>query len=293
SKHMTGDRSQLINFVQKFLGTVKFSNDRVAKIMGYGDYQIGNVTISQVYYVEGLWHNLFSVGQFYDSDLEVAFRQHTCFIRNLDGVDLLTARQGLVRGLSNLKFEKDHLCSACAMGKSTKKTYKPKSEDTNQEKLYLLHMDLCGPMRVESINGKKYILVIVDDYSRFTWVKFLRSKDETPMFIIKFLKMIQVRLNVPVRRIRTDNGTEFVNQTLRDYYEDVGISHETSGVRSPQQNGVVERRNRTLIEAARTMLIYAQAPLFLWAEAVATACFTQNRSIIRLCHGNTLYELMH
>nr|GFC27885.1 ribonuclease H-like domain-containing protein [Tanacetum cinerariifolium] len=121
------------------------------------------------------------------------------------------------------------------------------------EKLYLLHMDLCGPMRVESINGKKYIPVIVDDYSRFTWVKFLRSKDETPMFIIKFLKMIQVRLNVPVRRIQTDNGTEFVNKTLRDYYEEVGISHETSVARSPQQNEVVERRNRTLIEAARTI----------------------------------------
>ncbi|GJX60583.1 putative ribonuclease H-like domain-containing protein, partial [Tanacetum coccineum] len=300
------------------LSSVKFGNDHVAKILGYGDYQIGNVTISRVYYVEGLGHNLFSVGQFCDSNLEVAFRQHTCFIRNLEGVDLLTgsrgnnlytlslgdmmasspicllskasktkswlwhrrlshlnfgainhlARHGLVRGLPKLKFEKDHLCSACAMGKSKKKPHKPKSEDTNQEKLYLLHMDLCGPMRVASVNGKKYILVIVDDYSRFTWVKFLRSKDEAPDFIIKFLKMIQLRLKVPVRRIRTDNGTEFVNQTLREYYEKVGISHETSVARSPQQNGVVERRNRTLIEAARTMLIYAKAPLFLWAEAL-------------------------
>nr|GFA83996.1 retrovirus-related Pol polyprotein from transposon TNT 1-94 [Tanacetum cinerariifolium] len=234
--------------------TVKFGNDHVAKITGYGDYQIGNVTISRVYYVEGLRHNLFSVGQFCNLDLEVAFCQHTCFIRNLEGVDLLTgsrgnnlytlslqdmmasypicllskasktkswlwhrrlshlnfsainnlARQGLVRGLPKLKFEKDHMCSACAMGKSTKKSHKPKSEDTNQEKLYLLHMDLCGPMRVESVNGKKYILVIVDDYSRFNW-----------------------------------------------------------------------------------------APLFLWAEAVATACFTQNRSIILLRHGKTPYELMH
>ncbi|GKA70540.1 retrovirus-related pol polyprotein from transposon TNT 1-94 [Tanacetum coccineum] len=337
SKHMIGDRSQLTNFVNKFLGTVKFRNDHVAKILGYGDYQIGNVTISRVYYVEGLGHNLFSVGQFCDSNLEVAFRQHTCFIRNLEGVDLLTgsrgnnlytlslgdmmasspicllskasktkswlwhrrlshlnfgtinhlARHGLVRGLPKLKFEKDHLCSACAMGKSKKKPHKPKSEDTNQEKLYLLHMDLCGPMRVASVNGKKYILVIVDDYSRFTWVKFLRSKDEAPDFIIKFLKMIQLRLKVPVRRIRTDNGTEFVNQTLREYYEKVGISHETSVARSPQQNGVVERRNHTLIEAARTMLIYAKAPLFLWAKAVAAACYTQDRSIIRLRHGKT------
>ncbi|GJV42739.1 retrovirus-related pol polyprotein from transposon TNT 1-94 [Tanacetum coccineum] len=274
-----------------------------------------NVTISMVYYVEGLVHNLLSVGQFCDSNLEVAFRQHTCFIRNLEGVDLLTgsrgnnmytlslgdmmasspicllskasktkswlwhrrlshlnfgainhlARHGLVRGLPKLKFEKDHLCSACAMGKSKKKPYKPKSEDTNQEKLYLLHMDLCGPICVASVNGKKYILVIVDDYSRFTWIKCLRSKDEAPDFIIKFLKMIQK----------------------------VGISHETYVARSPHQNGVVERRNRTLIEAARTMLIYAKAPLFLWAEAVAIACYTQNHSIICLRHCKTPYELLH
>ncbi|GKC39251.1 retrovirus-related pol polyprotein from transposon TNT 1-94 [Tanacetum coccineum] len=154
-------------------------------------------------------------------------------------------------------------------------------------------MDLCGPIRVASVNGKKYILFIVDDYSRFTWVKCLRSKDEAPDFIIKFLKMIQLRLKVPVRRIKTDNGTEFVNQTLPEYYEKVVISHETSVAHSPQQNGVVERRNRTLIEATRTMLIYLKASLFLWAEAVATACYTQNRSIIRLRHGKTPYELLH
>ncbi|GJT63126.1 integrase, catalytic region, zinc finger, CCHC-type containing protein [Tanacetum coccineum] len=105
--------------------------------------------------------------------------------------------------------------------------------------------------------------------------------------------MIQLRLKALVRRIKTDTRTEFVNQTLREYYDQVGISHETSVARSPQQNGVIERRNRTLIEAACTMLIYAKAPLFLWAEAVATACYTQNRSMIRLRHGKTPYELMH
>nr|GFC37241.1 ribonuclease H-like domain-containing protein [Tanacetum cinerariifolium] len=201
---MTGYRSQLINFVYKFLGTVKFCNNQVAKIMGYGDYQIQNVTISRVYYVEGLGNNLFFVGQFCDSDLKVAFRNHTCFVFNLEGVDLLSrsrgtnlyslsigdmmassptclllkatktkswlwhrrlshmnfgalnhlARQGLVRGLLRLKFEKDHLCSACAMVKSKKQSHKPKSEDTNQEKLYLLHMDLYRPMYVASVNAK-------------------------------------------------------------------------------------------------------------------------------------------
>nr|GEV27444.1 retrovirus-related Pol polyprotein from transposon TNT 1-94 [Tanacetum cinerariifolium] len=203
------------------------------------------------------------------------------------------SRHGLVRGLPKLKFANDHLCFACAMGKSKKKPYKPKSGDTNQEEFYLLHMDLCGPMRVMSVNGKKYILVIIDDYSQFTWVKCLRSKDEAPYFIIKFLKMIQVRFKTTVRRIRTDNESDFINQTLREYYERVVISHETSVARSPQQNGVVERRNRTLIEAAHTMLIYAKASLFLWAEVVATTCYTQNRSIILLRYEITPYELLH
>ncbi|GKC13994.1 integrase, catalytic region, zinc finger, CCHC-type containing protein, partial [Tanacetum coccineum] len=158
--------------------------------------------------------------------------------------------------------------------------------------------DLCVLDFINNVNARVKSKSAKKNSKRKVWkptgkVKCLRSKDEAPDFIIKFLKMIQVRLKVPVRRIRTDNGTEFVNQTLREYYEKVGISHETSVARSPQQNGVVERRNRTLIEAARTMLIYAKAPLFLWAEAVATACYTQNRSIIRLRHGKTPYELLH
>ncbi|GJX98755.1 retrovirus-related pol polyprotein from transposon TNT 1-94 [Tanacetum coccineum] len=194
SKHMIGDRSQLTNFVYKFLGTVKFSNDQIAKIIRYGDYQIGNITISRVYYVEGLGHNLFFVGQFCDSDLEVAFRKHTCFVRNLEGVDLLSGSQET--NLYTLLI-RDMMVSftICLLSKALKTK--------------------------SCINGKKYILVIVDDYSRFTWMKFLASKDEAPDFIIKFLKMIQVRLNAPVRNIRTNNRNELVNQTLRSYYESV------------------------------------------------------------------------
>ncbi|GKA47945.1 retrovirus-related pol polyprotein from transposon TNT 1-94 [Tanacetum coccineum] len=291
SKHMTGNRSKLKNFVEKFIGTVRFGNDHFGAIMGYGDYVIGDSVISRVYYVEGLGHNLFSVGQFCDSDLEVAFRKHSCFVRDINGADLLKgsrstnlytisiddmmksspicllskaskskswlwhrrlnhlnfgtindlARKDLVRGLPRLKFEKDHLCSACQLGKSKKFSHKPKSENTNMEVLHTLHMDLCGPMRVQSIKGKKYILVIVDDYSRFTWVKFLRSKDETPEFVINFLKQIQVGLNKTVRYILTDNGQEFVNQVMSEYYEGVGVCHQKSIPRTPQQNGVVER----------------------------------------------------
>ncbi|GJX37367.1 retrovirus-related pol polyprotein from transposon TNT 1-94 [Tanacetum coccineum] len=163
------------------------------------------------------------------------------------------AKDGLVRGIP--KFQKDHMCSACALGKSKKSSYQPKAEDTNQEKLYLLHMDLCGPMHVISINGKRYILVIVDNYSRFTWVRFLRTKAEAPKAIIKCIKIIQVCLNATVRNDRTNNGAEFVHQTLHEFYENVGISHQTSVARTPQQNDVVKRRNQTLVEATRTISV--------------------------------------
>nr|GEW61065.1 hypothetical protein [Tanacetum cinerariifolium]GEW64514.1 hypothetical protein [Tanacetum cinerariifolium] len=138
-------------------------------------------------------------------------------------------------------------------GKSNKSSHQPIAEDTNQEKLYLLHMHLYGPMRVERINGKKYILVIVDDYLRFTWVKFPRLKDEAPDAIIKCIKNIQVCLNATFSNVRTNNETESVNQTLQEFYENVGVSHQTSVARTPQQNGVVERRNGTLVEVARTI----------------------------------------
>nr|GEV27186.1 retrovirus-related Pol polyprotein from transposon TNT 1-94 [Tanacetum cinerariifolium] len=320
-KHMMRNLSKLKNFVSKFIGRVRFENDHFGAIMGYGDYVIGDSVISRVYYVEGVSHNLFSVRQFCDSDLKVAFRKHSCFVRDTKGVDLLKgsrsinlytiyvdemmksspicllskasknkswlwhrrlnhlnfgtindlARKDLVRGLPRLKFEKDHLCSACQLGKGKKYSHKPKSGNTNMEVLHTLHMDLCGLMRV----------------------KFLRSKDETSEFVTKFLTQIQVGLNKTIRYIHTDNGTEFINQIMMEFYERVGIFHQKSIPRTPQQNRVVERRNRTLVEAARTMLIFSKALMFLWAEAVATACYTQNRSLIHTRHNKTPYELVH
>nr|GEW41094.1 hypothetical protein [Tanacetum cinerariifolium] len=319
SKHMTGDRSRLMNFLKKFIETVRFENDHFGAIMGYGGYVIGNSVISRVYYVEGLGHNLFSVRQFYDSDLEVAFRKHSCYVRDIDDVELIKgsresnlytisiedmmksspicllskasknkswlwhwhlnhlnfgtindlARKDLVRGLPRLKFEKDHLCSACQLGKSKKHTHKPKAKNTYLKVLNTLHMDLCGPMRVQTINGKKYILVIVDDYSLFTWVKFFRSKDETPDIVIKFITQIQVGLNKTVRYVRTNNGTEFVNHTMPEYYERIGIFAKRQ---CPELHNrtVVKRRNRTLVEAARTMLIFSKALIVFGALCYPT-----------------------
>nr|GEX03087.1 hypothetical protein [Tanacetum cinerariifolium] len=221
-----------------------------------------NITINRVYYVEGLNHNLFSVGQFCDADLEVAFRKSTCFIRDLQGNDLLTAwlwhrrlshlnfdyinllsKKDVVIGLPKLKYVMDQLCSSCEVSKAKRSSFKTKTVPSPKGRLNLLHMDLCGPMQVASINGKK--------------------------------------------------STEFLNKTLHAFFKEEGIEHQTSTPRTPEQNGVVERRNRTLVEVARTMLSALKLPLFFWAEAITTACYTQNRSMIISTHEKMAYHTIN
>nr|GEX52018.1 retrovirus-related Pol polyprotein from transposon TNT 1-94 [Tanacetum cinerariifolium] len=284
SKHMPRNLKLLINFVWKFLGTLRFENDHVAAILGFGDLQWGNILITRVYFVEGLAHNLFSVGQFCDSDLEVAFRRIACFVRNLEGVDLLSGNR-----TTNLYTINLHdLASAspiCLMARvSSTKSW------LWHQRLSHLNFDTINDL---AKNDLRYVLVIVDDYSRYTGVQFLRSKDEAPEVIKTFLKRIIILLQSPVIIIRTDNGTKFKNQVLKEYFDSVGISHQVSTVRTPQQNRVVKRRNQTLVEAARTMLIFSRAPLFLWAEAIASVCFTQNRFIIHRHFNKTPYELIN
>nr|GFC88813.1 putative ribonuclease H-like domain-containing protein [Tanacetum cinerariifolium] len=160
-------------------------------------------------------------------------------------------------------YTKEHLFPSCEQGKSKRASHLPIPVPNSKQRLHLLHIDLCGPMRVASINGKRYVLVIVDDYSQYTWVHFLRTNDETPKVTKNFLKNISVRLQASVIIVRTDNGTEFKNYALKEYFDSVGITHETSATKSPQQNGVVEHKNRMLVEAARTMLIFSHDSLFL------------------------------
>ncbi|GKE58675.1 integrase, catalytic region, zinc finger, CCHC-type containing protein [Tanacetum coccineum] len=249
-EHMTGDCSLLNNFIEKFMGTVRFGNDHFAAITSYGDYVQGNITICHVYYVEGLGHNLFNVGQFCDGDLEVAFSSKTCYVRNMEGDNLLTgARESNLYTISISKMAASSPVYLLSKATSTK--------SYTHSKLELLHMDLCGPMRVETINRKKYILVIVDDHSRFTWVYFLRSKDETTKIIKKFIAQVQLNYNAKVHKIRTDNAT------LKAHYEKLTIMRQFSIAQMPQQNGVVERRNHTLVEVAHTMLIVSRLLEFL------------------------------
>nr|GEZ74719.1 retrovirus-related Pol polyprotein from transposon TNT 1-94 [Tanacetum cinerariifolium] len=226
-KHMTGDHSRLLNFVKKFIETIRFGNDHFGAIMGYGDYMVGESVISRVYYVEGLGHNLFSVGKFCDSDLEVAFRKHSCYVRDTNGVDLIKGSCG-----TNLYtiLVKDMMKSfpICLLSKASK------------NKSWLWHWRL--------------------NHLNFSTINDLARKD-----LVRRL---------PRLKFETDHLCSSIPKTS-------------------QQNGVVKRRNRTLVEAAKTMLIFSKAPMFLWAEVVATACYTQNRSLIHTRHHKTPYELVH
>nr|GEY02663.1 hypothetical protein [Tanacetum cinerariifolium] len=185
SKHMTGNLKFLINFIEKFLGTVKFRNDQIAHILGYGDLSTcyirdlkGNDLLTATSSQAWLWHRRLS---------------HL----NFDTINFLSKNDIMV-GLPRLKFVKDHLCSSCELGKAKRKSFQSKITPSFKRHLQLLHMDLCGPMRVGSINGKRYVVVIVDDFSRYTWTHFLRSKDETPEVLIDFLWLVQRGLHAQV-----------------------------------------------------------------------------------------------
>ncbi|GJZ38022.1 retrovirus-related pol polyprotein from transposon TNT 1-94 [Tanacetum coccineum] len=232
SKHITRNRALLTNFVEKFLGMVRFGNNDFAVIAGYGDVVIGSMTIKKVYYVEDLLtgdhsSNLYTIALNEITSNSSAYllakassSQSWLWYQRLSHLNFATinnlVKNNLVRGLPKMKFKKDHLCSAYEQGKIHRKHHKSKTAFASNKPLYLLHMDLCDPMCVESINGKRYMLVVVNDYSRYTW------------------------------RVRTDNGVEFKNKTLAKFFDEVGISQQFSAARTPQQNGVVERRNRTL-----------------------------------------------
>nr|GEV24664.1 integrase, catalytic region, zinc finger, CCHC-type, peptidase aspartic, catalytic [Tanacetum cinerariifolium] len=291
SKHMIGNRVLLTNFVENFLGTVRFGNNDFVVIAGYGDVVIGSITIKKVYYVEGLGHNLFSVGQFCDKGLEVAFRKSTCSVRTEDGVDLVISdrssnlytislnevasnssacllakasssqswlwhqrlsqlnfatinnrvKNNLVQGLPKMKFKKDHLCSACKQGKIHRKYHKSKMAFASNKPLYLLHMDLCGPMRVESINGKRYVLVVVDDYSRYTWdVRKLKEKGDIEVFVGYSKESAAFRIyNKQTRKIHESvnvNFNEISEMASKQFSLEPGLSNLNETGKSSNQS---------------------------------------------------------
>ncbi|GJV22379.1 putative ribonuclease H-like domain-containing protein [Tanacetum coccineum] len=203
------------------------------------------------------------------------------------------AKEGLVDGLPLKVFTNEHNCVACNKGKQHKASYKHISAvRLITETLQLLHMDLFGPTNIRSIDQKYYSLVVTDDFSRFTWTFFLGTKDETFYVLKEFIALIENQLNKKVKGIRCDNGTEFKNAKLIELCGEKGIKRDYSNPRTPQQNGVAERKNRTLIEAARTMLADSKLPTMFWTEAVSTACYVLNRVSITNPHNKTPYELI-
>jgi len=202
-------------------------------------------------------------------------------------------KEGHIVGLKeNVSFAKDRVCRACVLGKMHDAPHKPTNQIKSNKILELLHVDLFGPPSHASLGGKKYCLVIVDDFSRYSWVYFFKLKSETQRTFIDFINLVQRQHNVPVLIIRSDNGTEFKNYTLNDFLSDEGIKHQYSAAYTPQQNGVAERKNRTLIEMARTMLAEFKSPYNFWAEAISTACHASNRLYLRKEINKTPYEIL-
>ncbi|GJR04046.1 putative ribonuclease H-like domain-containing protein [Tanacetum coccineum] len=200
-------------------------------------------------------------------------------------------KENLVRDLPLKRFENDQTCVAYLKGKQYRASCKTKAFSPITKPLFMLHMDLFGPTFISSLMHKKYCLVVTDDYSRFSWVFFLRTKDETSEILKHFIKEVENLVDKKVKIIRSDNGTEFKNKVMDEFCREKGIKREYSVARTPQQNGVAERKNRTLIEAARTMLADSKLPTTFWAEAVSTACYVQNRVLIVKPHNKTPYEL--
>ncbi|GJU13333.1 putative ribonuclease H-like domain-containing protein [Tanacetum coccineum] len=331
SSHMTGNKAYLSDYEDFNGGFVAFGSDpKGGKITGKGKIKTANLDFDDVYFVDELKFNLFSVSQMCDKKNSVLFTESECLILSpsfklldesqvvlraprkddvysLDlknivpsgGITCLYAnatadesklwhmRLGhvnfkninklvkghLVRGLPSKVFVNDHTCVACKKGKQHKASCKAKLDRIIRKPLELLHMDLFGHVSIESINKKRYCLVVTDDFSIFSWVFFLATKNETSEILCNLIIGLEKQLNHNVKIIRCDNGTEFKNYVMNEFCAKKGIKREFSVARTPQQNGVAERKNRTLIEAARTMLADSLLPIPFWAEAVNTACY--------------------
>lgn len=210
---------------------------------------------------------------------------------HMDLIKKLSSKN-LVRGLPKMNFEKKGICEPWQFGKQVRTSFTAKNMVSTSSPLQLLHLDLFGPERHASLNGKFYAFVIVDNFSRYTWVLFLRTKDEAFKEFEKLIKNLETKYSLNLIRIRSDHGTEFQKDFIT-FCNQKGISNEFSAPRTPQQNGVVERKNRTLQETARTLIQESKLPKKFWTEAVNTACYVLNRVLIRLIILKTPYELLN
>ncbi|GJS79163.1 putative ribonuclease H-like domain-containing protein [Tanacetum coccineum] len=292
SRHMTGNKAYLADFQDFNGGPVAFGGSK-GYITGKGKIKTGKLDFEDVSFVKELQpFNLFSVSQMCDKKNKVLFTDSECLVLSPD-FKLPDENQILLKVPRQNNMYSFNLENIVPLGgKQHKASCKAKAVSSISQTLQLLHMDLFGPTSVRSLNHKTYCLVITDDFSRFSWVFFLRTKDETSAILKDFIRQIENQLNQKVKTIRSDNGTEFKNKEVIEFCGIKGIKREYSNARTPQQNGVAERKNRTLIEAARTMLADSFLPNTFWAEAVSTACYVLNRVLVTKPHNKTPYELL-
>ncbi|GJU92906.1 putative ribonuclease H-like domain-containing protein [Tanacetum coccineum] len=318
SRNMIRNKAYLVEYQDYNGGPVAFGGGK-GQITGKGKIITRKLDFEDVYFVKELKQfNLFSVSQICDKKNKVLVTDSECLVlspnfklpdenqatvdesnkwhRRLGHVNFKNLNKlvkgNLVRGLPSKIFQNDHTYVACQKGKQHKASCKAKVVSSISQPLQLLHKDLFGPTSVRSINHKTYCLVITDDFRRFSWVFFLRTKDETNGILKDLIRQIENQLNQKVKTIRCDNGTEFKNRDIIEFCESKGIKREYSNARTLKQNGVAKRKNRTLIEAARTMLADSFLPNTFWADAVNTACYVLNRVLVTKPQNKTPYELI-
>ncbi|GKB94631.1 putative ribonuclease H-like domain-containing protein [Tanacetum coccineum] len=324
SRHMTGNMSYLTDYEEIDGGYVAFGgNPKGGKITGRGTIKTGNLDFENVYFIRELKFNLFSVSQMCDKKNSVLFNDTECIVlspnfkltdesqvllkvprkNNMYSDDLknIVPKGGLTclfakstsdeSELWHKRLEHIYFKTMNKLGKQHRASCKSKTVSSISQPLHMLHMDLFGPTFVKSSMKKMYCLVVTDDYSRFSWVFFLVTKDETSGILKSFITRVENIIGQRVKVIRCDNRTEFKNKEMNQFCERKGIKREFSVARTHQQNGVAKRKNRTLIEATRTMLADSKLPTTFWAEAVNTACYVQNRVLVTKLHNKTPYEL--
>ncbi|GJR07655.1 retrovirus-related pol polyprotein from transposon TNT 1-94 [Tanacetum coccineum] len=314
SRHMTGVKRYLHKYVEQPGPKVVFGDDSTCTTKCYGSIKCNDIVFIKFDEKRGTIFNSNKeivmidprVRDVYVLDMPSSTQESCFFAKASENLNWLwhkrlahlnfktinkLEKHNLVIGLLSLIYSKDKPCSSCEKGKHHRASFETKQTSFIKKCLHLLHMDLFGPITPRSINHDKYTLVIVDEYSRYTWVYFLKKKSQAPQTIMSFIKSVENQNDIKVKQLRTDNGTEFRNSTLVNFCDEKGISQNFSSPYTPEQNGVAERKNRTLIESARTMLSGSIFSKQYWTEAVATACYTQNRSTIVKIHLKTPYEI--
>nr|GEU56842.1 putative ribonuclease H-like domain-containing protein [Tanacetum cinerariifolium] len=300
SRHMIGNMSYLSDFEELNGGYVAFGgNSKGGKISGKDENQV----LLRVPRENNMYNvdlkNIVPSGDLTCLFAKATLDESNLWHRRLGYINFKTINKlvkgNLVRGLPTKVFKNNYTCVACKKGKQHRASCKTKLTSSVSQPLQRLHIDLFGPTFVKSLNKKSYCLVVMDDYSRFTWVFFLATKDETSPILKTFITSIENQICLKVKIIRSDNRTKLKNNDLNQFCGIKGIKgikKEFSVPRTPQQNGIVERKNRTLIEAAKTMLADSLLPIPFWTEAVNTACYVQNRVLVTKPQNKTLYELL-